>query len=204
VRSTPTADAQREPDDISMRPLNGRIDSSKETTMATQHDTIDTAHRAHRGTDMHTGIRWGAAAWAGLVGGIVFMMMEMLLVWLAMGQSPWGPPRMIAAMVMGEGVLPPPATFSAPIMMVAMGIHLLLSVLYGLVLGAIVHRMGKGAALATGAVVGLVVYFVNFHLVAPMMFPWFTQAQNWVSVLSHVAFGFVIAAVYIGSRDRRV
>ena len=56
--------------------------------MATQQDTMDTVHRAHRETDMRTGIRWGTAAWAGLVGGIVFLMMEMLLVRLAMGQSP--------------------------------------------------------------------------------------------------------------------
>ena len=172
--------------------------------MATHHDTIDTATPGYRQADMRTGIRWGAAAWAGLVAGLVFMMMEMLLVWLAMGQSPWGPPRMIAAMGMGKEVLPPPATFSAPVMMVAMGIHMMLAVVYGLIVGAIVHRMGKGAALATGAVFGLVaVYFVNFHLVAPVMFPWFVEAQNWVSVLSHVVFGVVIAAVYTGSRDRR-
>ncbi len=80
----------------------------------------------------------------------------------------------------------------------------MMAVVYGLILGAIVHRMGKGAALATGAVFGLVaLYLVNFHVVAPMMFPWFTEAQNWVSVLSHVVFGVVVAAVYIGSRDRR-
>lgn len=29
-----------------------------------------------------------------------------------MGQSPWGPPRMIAAMALGTGILPPPAHFS--------------------------------------------------------------------------------------------
>ncbi len=46
--------------------------------MATQPDTtIDTAPRPNRGTDMRTSIRWGTAAWAGVVGGIVFMMMEM-------------------------------------------------------------------------------------------------------------------------------
>ncbi|MBL0419140.1 hypothetical protein JI739_02150 [Ramlibacter sp. AW1] len=171
--------------------------------MASPHDTIETAPGGHRGPDYRGGIRWGAAAWAGIAAGIVFLMMEMLLVWLALGQSPWGPPRMIAALVMGKEVLPPPASFSAPIVMTAMVIHLVLSVVYGLILGAIVHRMGKGAALVTGAVFGLVVYLANFHLIAPMAFPWFTQAQNWVSVLSHVVFGAVIAAVYAGSRDRR-
>lgn len=172
--------------------------------MAKHHDTIDTGSSAYRGNDIRPGNRWGVAAWAGLVAGLVFMMMEMLLVWLAMGQSPWGLPRMIAAMAMGKEVLPPPATFSIGIMMVAMAIHMMLSVIYGLIIGAIVHRMGKGAALATGAALGLVaLYFLNFHVVAPMMFPWFTEAQNWVSVLSHVAFGMVAAAMYLGARDRR-
>ena len=172
--------------------------------MAIQPHNIDTAVRSHHGTNMLSGIRWGTAACAGLVGGVVFLMMEMLLIWIAMGQSPWGPPRMMAAMVMGKSVLPPPATFSAPIMMVAMAIHIMMSVVYGVLLCAIVHRMSKGAALATGALFGLVaVYLVNFHVVAPMMFPWFTEAQNWVSVLSHVVFGVVIAAVYTSARDRR-
>lgn len=171
--------------------------------MATQHDKIDTAPRTSRGTDMLTGIRWGAAAWAGIVAGLVFMIMEMLMVWMFMGQSPWGPPRMIAAIAMGKEVLPPPATFSFGIVMVGTLVHMALAVLYGLVLGPIVHRMGTGAALATGAVFGLVLYVVNFYLVAPMMFPWFTEARNWIQITVHLTFGLVAAAVYIGSRDRR-
>ena len=167
--------------------------------MTTHYYTIDTSSLGYRGNDIRPGIRWGAAASAGVVAGLVFMMMEMLLVWLAMGQSPWGPPRMIAAMAMGREVLPPPATFSVGIMMVAMIIHIMLSVVYGLIIGAIVHRMGGGAALATGAGFGLVaLYLLNFHVVAPMMFPWFTEVQNWVSLLSHVVFGVVAAAIYKG------
>lgn len=42
-----------------------------------------------------------AAVWAGLIAGLIFMMMEMILVWLT-GGSPWGPPRMMAAIVMGD------------------------------------------------------------------------------------------------------
>lgn len=42
-----------------------------------------------------------AAIPAGLIAGVVFMMMEMILV-AAMGESPWGPPRIMAAIVMGR------------------------------------------------------------------------------------------------------
>ena len=160
-------------------------------------------YEAQRAPALHEHTDWKTAAWAGVAGGAVFLVMEMMLVWLAMGESPWAPPRMMAAMVMGQGVLPPPATFDAVIVAVAMLVHFALSVAYGLLLGWIVHRMGMGMALLTGAVFGLVaIYLVNFHLIAPAVFPWFTMAQNWISVLSHVVFGLVVAGVYVAYRDR--
>lgn len=146
---------------------------------------------------------WASAVWAGIIGGAVFMMAEMLMVWIFMGQSPWGPPRMIAAMLMGKEVLPPPADFAMMPMMVAMMIHFMLSVVYGLILGWIVRGMGMGAALLTGAVFGLVaVYLVNFYLVAPMMFPWFMEARNWVSIFAHMLFGVAVAGAYVALRSR--
>ncbi len=80
------------------------------------------------------------------------MMLEMVLVGTIVGDSPWAPPRMIAAMALGEGVLPPPATFDLGIMVVAMMIHLVLSIILAVVLGwAISHwRLGLGAALGAG------------------------------------------------------
>lgn len=146
---------------------------------------------------------WGSAVWAGIIGGAVFMMAEMLMVWIFMGQSPWGPPRMIAAMLLGKEVLPPPATFAMVPMMVAMIIHFMLSIVYGLILGPSVRRMGMGAALLTGAVFGFVaVYLVNFYLIAPMLFPWFVEARNWVSLVAHVLFGMAVAGAYVMLRNR--
>src|SRR5438105_11809794 len=99
---------------------------------------IDMAHvqthpMSQGGVDIHEITDWRAAAWSGVIAGIAFMMVEMILVWLVMGQSPWGPPRMMAAMLMGKDVLPPPADFAMAPMMVAMMIHLVLSIAYGLV-----------------------------------------------------------------------
>jgi len=41
-----------------------------------------------------------------IIAGLVFMALEMMLVPLLQGGSPWGPPRMIAAIGMGKEVLP--------------------------------------------------------------------------------------------------
>ncbi len=147
---------------------------------------------------------WRASVWAGLIAGLVFMMLEMVMVWLFMGQSPWGPPRMMAAMVMGPEVLPPPATFAMMPMMVAMMIHFPVSVVYGLVIGWMVHRMDMGMAVLAGAAFGLIaVYFVNFYLIAPAMFPWFVEARNWIGAFAHLMFGAVAAAAYIRLRKPR-
>lgn len=93
---------------------------------------------------------WKAAAWSGLIAGIVFVIAEMMLVWAVMGMSPWAPPRMMAAILLGKDVLPPPADFSMTATAAAMAVHLPLSILYGLILGWIVHRLEMGTALLAG------------------------------------------------------
>ncbi len=41
-----------------------------------------------------------AAILAGLIAEVVFMMLEMILVPVVMNGSPWGPPRLIAAIIL--------------------------------------------------------------------------------------------------------
>jgi uncharacterized membrane protein YagU involved in acid resistance len=151
----------------------------------------------------HDRTDWSAAVWAGVIAGAVFMMAEMLMVMVFMGQSPWGPPRMIAAMVMGQDVLPPPGTFDMGITMTAMVIHFSLSIILGLIFGWIVHRMSSTSAVVIGGIFGLAVYFINFYLVAPVMFPWFTMAQNWVSLVVHLIFGLVLGGSYAALRKHK-
>lgn len=140
-------------------------------------------------------LRWKAAIWAGLISGVAFMMLEMMLVPLFMGGSPWAPPRMIAAMVMGKGVLPPPATFDIGVLMAAMAVHFPLSVVFTLILAWIIARFDMGVAVLIGAVFGLILYVVNFYGFTAI-FPWFAMAHNWVSIFSHIMFGMIAALAY--------
>jgi hypothetical protein len=152
---------------------------------------------AHDRTD------WKAAIWAGVIAAIIFMAVQMLMAITVMGQSPWVPPRMIAAMAMGREVLPPPATFDIGIMMSAMMIHFPLSIVYGLLLGWIVHRLSGINAFSAGGIFGLAIYFINFYLIAPIMFPWFAEMQNGVSVTSHVIYGATLGGAYVGMRHHK-
>ncbi|WP_445504695.1 hypothetical protein [Microvirga sp. G4-2] len=139
---------------------------------------------------------WKATVWAGLIAGAVFMMMEMILMALA-GMGFWGPPRMIAAIALGPGVLPPPATFDIGVIMVAMIIHIVLSIVYAFILTAIISawNLTTVAAVVAGAVFGFILYVVNFYGFTAV-FPWFAEARGWIGTVSHIAFGVVLAWTY--------
>lgn len=131
---------------------------------------------------------------AGLIAGLVFIAMEMALVATAGGGSPWGPPRMMGAIVLGPEVLPPPATFDAGIVAVAMIVHFALSALLGVIFALVAGRfaLSRGALIALGVAFGLAVYAVNFHGFTAL-FPWFEMARNWITIASHAVFGAVLA-----------
>ncbi|MDQ3205688.1 MAG: hypothetical protein M3Q40_04130 [Pseudomonadota bacterium] len=152
----------------------------------------------------HPAINAKAAVWAGVIAGLVFVMLEMMMVAMFLGGSPWGPPRMIAAIAMGRDVLPPPATFDLTILMVAMAIHLVLSIILAFVFALIVKGRPLGTTVIIGAVFGLALYLINFYLMTAV-FPWFAEARNWVSIFVHIVFGVVLGWVYAGfSRPRPV
>ena len=147
-------------------------------------------------------IDWSSAIWSGIIAGAVFMMLEMVMVPLFIGGSPWGPPRMIAAIGMGKGVLPPPDTFALVPMIVAMAIHFMLAIVLAVVLALFVNRVGLGMAVLAGAVFGLVVYLINFYGLTAF-FPWFEMARNWISIFAHMMFGAVAALAYKWLQNRK-
>jgi hypothetical protein len=104
---------------------------------------------------------------------------------------------MMAAIVMGDGVLPPPATFDFGIVMVAMMIHMMLSIILATVLGLVIARrtLSMMASMVAGAIFGVVVYYVNFYG-ATAMFPWFAMARGPISIFSHAMFGLVAGWLY--------
>ncbi len=140
-------------------------------------------------------IDWKAAIIAGIIAGAIFMMLEMMLVPLIGGGSPWGPPRMIAAIGMGKDVLPPPADFAVAPLMVAMLIHFPLSIVFAVILAVVIQRFGLGLAILIGAIFGLILYFVNFYGFTAI-FPWFAMARNGISIFSHIVFGAAAAWIY--------
>ncbi len=136
---------------------------------------------------------WKAAIWAGVIAAMVMLIFEMILNPLVLNNSMWGPVRMMGAILLGSGVLPPPATFDFGVTMAALAVHLPLSIIFAVIIGYLVRNSTTGAGIVIGAVIGLVLYFINFYGFTAL-FPWFENARNWVQIVIHILFG--VAAVW--------
>lgn len=138
---------------------------------------------------------WRAVVMAGLAASVVFQVLEIILIPLVGGGSPWGPARMIAAMVMGRSVLPPPATFDLLVVAVAFVVDVVLAIVYVAVLSWLIRRWALATALLGGAIFGVGLYVVNFYGFTHL-FPWFEMGRNGVTLLTHIAFSMTAVVVY--------
>jgi len=139
-----------------------------------------------------------AAVYAGIVAGALATLVQMAL-WStftdALPAILFRDARFAAALLLGRGVLPPPASFDAWVILVATFVHFALSIAYGLVLAPVIARLSTRLSLLAGAGFGLGLYIVNLHGFTAI-FPWFEESRDWIAMVAHVAFGLVAAGTY--------
>jgi hypothetical protein len=139
-------------------------------------------------------VDWKAAVWAGVISGILFLILNSALTGFTLG-SPWVYSRLIASVIMGSGVMPPPVTFDAGIFAVALVVNFVLSVAFACLLAVIIHRWGLVVGLLGGAVFGLALYLINFYTLS-YFFPWVYPFRSWMMLTSHVLFGAAAGSIY--------
>jgi hypothetical protein len=107
--------------------------------------------------------------------------------------------RLTAAIVMGQGALDERNALTLGMIAVATLIHFSLSIAYALVLAALIRGLRRQAALLAGGIYGLALYAVNLYGFTVLL-PWFAVSRGWITALTHLAFGLVLAAVLVGLR----
>ncbi len=139
-------------------------------------------------------VDWRAALWAGVISGIIFLLINMLLTHFYVG-SAWVSVRLVASVILGASALPPPASFNLGIFLVALAVHLPLSVAFASVIAAILHRWGLFVGIVGGGVFGLALYLINFYTLT-FFFPWFFPMRSWIMAVSHILFGACAGGIY--------
>ena len=151
------------------------------------------------------GSRWQgvdikAALVAGLLAGVVDLALLAASAW-TQGQNVWVNMRHTAAILMGTGVLPPPATFDLLLFIVSTIVHFGLSMIYGVIVAFFVRKANWRIGLMIGVAVGFGIYVVNYYVFAPLLFPWLTESRSgMVPTLIHPVFGMIAAAAYLKLR----
>ncbi|KAA3665304.1 MAG: hypothetical protein DWQ04_01300 [Chloroflexi bacterium] len=136
-----------------------------------------------------------SAIWGGIIAGTAFLLVQMAMAVWVLGSSPWVVFRWLAAIVLGEGVLPPPAGFNLLIFMIGLVIHYATSIGAALLLAFIIHRWGLIVGIVGGALFGLALYAVNYYTLT-FFFPWFFLIRNWAMVVGHIMFGALAGGIY--------
>lgn len=133
---------------------------------------------------------------AGLSAGVLATLAQLVLWWLAdvpLIETLLRDARLTAALLMGQGVLPPPTTGRWDILLVASFIHFALSLTYALLPAALSGRWRVGPTLGFGAFYGLLIYGVNLYGLT-WFFPWFAVSRDWVTLVAHLVFGISLSA----------
>jgi hypothetical protein len=130
----------------------------------------------------------------GLVAGACYLTAQLLFAAMLHGGVGWEPLQRIAAILLGPDAAPPPSEMHPTIAGIALIIHGGLSLVFGCIVAAAV-RAAPAWRHALGALIGIAIYGVNYWLLAPLAFPWFQDAAGWTTIVDHVLFGVVAAAV---------
>ena len=141
---------------------------------------------------------WLAALYAGILAGIISTIVQLLLWWTFWDALPsilYRDARFAAAIILGQEVLPPPVTMNWQIMLIATWIHFGLSIIYVLVLSWLIHRLDLKNSLIMGGLYGLVLFTINMYGFV-IIFPWFVETRDWITVTAHLVFGVSAAGVY--------
>lgn len=143
---------------------------------------------------------------AGLTGGLAFILVNMYAAQSA-GKPPVGPFLAISTLFRfsDEPIMEPMAL---PVeITLGLIVHLFLSVLFGVVFAFIAPLLRSSPLLVAGGLVyGLLLYVVNFQIIARLFFPWFVDPRGpnqVVELLVHpLAYGLVLVPFFLSVARR--
>lgn len=140
-------------------------------------------------------VDWKAALWAGLIAGTIFLLINLFVTPLVIGGNGWVMVRLFASILLGDGILAPPATFNLVALLVALMTHFTLALLYALLIAYVIHRGGLITGVIGGALLGLALYSINFYTLT-LFYPWFFAMRNIVFVVAHLLYGALAGGIY--------
>lgn len=137
-------------------------------------------------------VTWRAIPIAGLAGGIVFLLTNIILAPRSLDVGSTLLLRYMAALVMGSDTLT--ETGNSPLI-VGLIVHFAFSITLALVIAIVIHRWGLSVGIIGGAILGLCFYSFNIYTLTKYA-EWFFAINSNVLLICHVLYGAVVGGVY--------
>jgi uncharacterized protein YneF (UPF0154 family) len=165
--------------------------------------------RAHRACPMTAPQLLRQSATGGLIAGVSTAVYQGVMAVLL--QEPFlAPSRLVAAMLLGPEALNrwySPGTVTV----VALGIHTLLSLVFGVLFGILLTRRpplraSRIALTAAATIFGATLWFLNFYLIAPVFdWLWFILRTHplWQGLIGHALFFGAVLGLFLAYRCPR-
>lgn len=135
---------------------------------------------------------WRAIPIAGLVAGIVFLLMNMILNPIFNDVDALFIIHYFASLIVGEEAL---TQSSITTLILGLVVHAVLSILFAFVIAVVIHRWGLLVGIIGGGLLGLALYGINFYFVTYVV-EWIFGINNTWLLISHIVFGAVAGGVY--------
>ncbi len=133
----------------------------------------------------------------GLLGGMAMAMWSMIVMWLT-GEGLWTPLNLIAH-TFWDGA-PTDATFSGGAMVLGAAVHMMMSIIMGLVLALLVYgaKPGPAVLLVGGMMYGIGLWLFNHYAIWTAIDEIAAEAFTpWVFAVGHLMYGVVAAAALL-------
>lgn len=141
---------------------------------------------------------WIAVLYAAIGAGILSTIVQLLFWWTFWDALPgimYRDIRFAAAIMMGQEALPPPETFEWQVMLIATVVHFVLSIVYATLLAQLIDCVKLKSSLIIGGLYGLALFTINMYGFV-ILFPWFVETRDWITLAAHIIFGISAAKVY--------
>jgi uncharacterized membrane protein YagU involved in acid resistance len=135
----------------------------------------------------------------GILAGAVFAGVTMWFTDSTAGKADM-PLQMISTIVKGDKAMAAGTTSAG----IGLLVHLVLSALFGMLFALAVPRLRTNGTVAlVGTLYGVVLYVVNFLVLAPLAFTTFQDANQPFELFAHMVFGTLLSFAFFGSGARR-
>ncbi len=140
-------------------------------------------------------VDWKAVVIASLVAGTVALLWNFFVVPALLQTTPWVAVRLAGSVLLGKGVLAPPATAHMGALLAAIATHYVLALVMTAIIAFVVHRGGLLGGIMIGGLLGLSFFCIDYYTFSYFA-PQFFALRHWSVVLGHLLFGMVAGGAY--------